>query len=75
VDRRRPGQRRQRLAPRTYLLEDCTSPIVVPGAIDYTDEADAAFERYAAVGMHVIRSIDPIDAWPDPAAEITHEPA
>jgi nicotinamidase-related amidase len=56
---------RQRLAPRTYLLEDCTSPVVVPGAVDYTDEADAAFERYAAAGMHVVRSTDPIDEWPD----------
>jgi nicotinamidase-related amidase len=55
---------RERLAPRTYLLEDCTSPVVVPGAIDYTDEADAAFARYEAAGMHVVRSTDPIEAWP-----------
>jgi nicotinamidase-related amidase len=55
---------RERLAPRTYLLEDCTSPIVVPGAVDYTAEADAAFERYAAAGMHVVRSTDPIATWP-----------
>ena len=55
---------RERLAPRTYLLEDCTSPVVVPGAVDYTDEADAAFERFAAAGMHVVRSTDPIAAWP-----------
>jgi nicotinamidase-related amidase len=55
---------RERLAERTYLLEDCTSPVVVPGVVDYTDEADAAFERYAAAGMHVVRSTDPIDAWP-----------
>jgi len=55
---------RERLAPRTYLLEDCTSAVVVPGAVDYTDEADAAFERYAAAGMHVICSTDPIAAWP-----------
>ena len=34
-----------RLAERTYLLEDCTSSVVVPGVVDYTDEADAAFER------------------------------
>jgi nicotinamidase-related amidase len=52
-----------RLAERTYLLEDCTSPIVVPG-FDYTDQADAAFERYAATGMHVVRSVDPIETWP-----------
>jgi nicotinamidase-related amidase len=54
-----------RLAERTYLLEDCTSPVVVPGVVDYTDEADAAFERFAAAGMHVVRSTDPIDRWPD----------
>ena len=28
---------RMGLAERTYLLEDCTSPVVVPGAIDYTE--------------------------------------
>jgi nicotinamidase-related amidase len=54
---------RERLAERTYLLEDCTSPVVVPGVVDYTDEADAAFERYAAAGMHVVRSTDPIAGW------------
>jgi nicotinamidase-related amidase len=52
------------LAERTYLLEDCTSPIVVPGVVDYTDEADAAFARYAEAGMHVVRSTDPIETWP-----------
>ena len=55
---------RERLAHRTYLLEDCTSPVVVPGVVDYTDEAGAAFERYAAAGMHVVRSTDPITSWP-----------
>ena len=54
----------ERLAERTYLLEDCTSPVVVPGVVDYTDEADAAFGRYAAAGMHVVRSTDPISSWP-----------
>src|SRR5918999_6318740 len=52
------------LAERTYLLEDCTSPVVVPGVVDYTDQADAAFERYAAAGMHVVRSTDPVESWP-----------
>jgi nicotinamidase-related amidase len=53
-----------RLAQRMYLLEDCTSPVVVPGVVDYTDEADAAFERFARAGVHVVRSTDPIDRWP-----------
>jgi len=55
---------REKLAERTYLLEDCTSPVVVPGVVDYTDEANAAFERYQAAGMHVVRSTDPIERWP-----------
>ena len=44
------------LAQKVYLLEDCTSPVVVPGVADYTYEADAAFERFAGAGMHVVRS-------------------
>ncbi|MFQ5937260.1 MAG: isochorismatase, partial [Acidiferrobacterales bacterium] len=52
------------LARKVYLLEDCTSPVVVPGVIDYTDEADAAFQRFAEAGMYVIRSTDPIESWP-----------
>jgi nicotinamidase-related amidase len=61
---------REELAERTYLLEDCTSPVVVPGIVDYTDEADAAFERYKAAGMHVVRSTDPIERWPGMARTI-----
>jgi nicotinamidase-related amidase len=59
----------ERLAERTYLLEDCTSPVVVPGVVDYTDEANAAFERYASAGMHVVRSVDPIASWPGMAEQ------
>lgn len=58
-------QRDEALARKVYLLEDCTSPIVVPGVVDYTEEANAAFRRFADAGMHVVRSTDPIDSWPD----------
>lgn len=44
------------LAKKVYLLSDCTSPVVVPGVIDFTDRADAAFDRFADAGMNVIRS-------------------
>lgn len=53
----------KRLAQKVYLLEDGTSPVVVPG-LDYTDQADAAFRRFADAGMHVVRSTDPIESWP-----------
>ena len=52
------------LAQKVYLLEDCTSPVVVPGAMDYTDEAEAAFRRFAKAGMHVVRSTEPMANWP-----------
>jgi len=32
--------------------------------VDFTDEADAAFRRFAEAGMHVVRSTDPIASWP-----------
>jgi nicotinamidase-related amidase len=52
------------LKEKIYLLEDCTSPVVVPGAIDYTEQADAAYRRFAEAGMHLVRSTDPIADWP-----------
>jgi nicotinamidase-related amidase len=51
------------LAQKVYLLEDCTSPVVVPGVVDFTAEADAAFERFAEVGMHLVKSTEPVDDW------------
>lgn len=45
------------LAERVFLLEDCTSPVVVPGA-DFTDAADEAFEGFARAGMHRVKSSD-----------------
>jgi nicotinamidase-related amidase len=45
-------------AERLYLLEDCTSPVVVPEAVDFTAEADQAVARFAERGVNVIRSTD-----------------
>jgi nicotinamidase-related amidase len=52
------------LVDKIYLLEDCTSPVVVPEVIDYTDQADAAFKRFIEAGMHAVRSTEPIASWP-----------
>ncbi len=52
------------LARRVYLLEDCTSAVVIPDVIDFTDAAAAAFERFARAGMHRVRSTDPMAGWP-----------
>jgi nicotinamidase-related amidase len=53
-----------KLVSKVYLLEDCTSPVVVPGVVDYTDPADEAFRRFEAAGMHVVRSTQSLDTWP-----------
>lgn len=45
------------LAQKIYLLEDCTSPVVVPGG-DFTEQADAAYSRFAEAGMHLVKSTD-----------------
>ncbi|MUL35529.1 isochorismatase [Gloeocapsopsis dulcis] len=44
------------LAQKIYLLEDCTSPVVIPDIVDYTEQAEAAFERFAKAGMHLVKS-------------------
>jgi nicotinamidase-related amidase len=52
-----------KLAQNVYLLEDCTSPVVTPGGLDFTEQANAAFDRFAAAGMHRVRSTDLIADW------------
>ncbi len=44
------------LAKKIYLLEDCTSPVVIPNIIDFSDRADAAFQSFAEAGMNLVKS-------------------
>ncbi|HIK46747.1 MAG TPA: isochorismatase [Leptolyngbyaceae cyanobacterium M65_K2018_010] len=52
------------LAQKVYLLEDCTSPVVVPGVVDFTDPANETFQRFAEAGMHRVQSTTPLADWP-----------
>lgn len=52
------------LAKKVYLLEDCTSPVIIPGVLDFTDPANEAFQKFSDAGMHVVQSTDPIMNWP-----------
>lgn len=54
----------EKLAKKVYLMEDCTSPVVVPGIIDFTDQANEAFEKFRDAGMNIVKSTDPIENWP-----------
>ncbi|HXK08500.1 MAG TPA: isochorismatase [Vicinamibacteria bacterium] len=55
--------RDERLAARVVLLDDCASPVVVPGVADFTDAAEAAYSRFAAAGMKRALSTDPAADW------------
>ncbi len=54
------GDKGRAFARKIYLLEDCTSPVVIPGVVDYTEAADRAFGRFAKAGMHIVSSTDPM---------------
>jgi nicotinamidase-related amidase len=69
IEGRDPG-----LAGKIYVLEDCMSSVAVPDSgspgsfvFDFTDEAERALECFAAAGMHVVRSTDAMDSWPEMA--------
>lgn len=51
------------LAKKVYLVDDLTSPVVVPGIVDYTEPADAVFAKVSDAGMHVVQSTEPIAQW------------
>lgn len=52
------------LARKVYLLEDCTSPVVVPGVIDFTDDAIATYQDFETAGMNLVSSIENVTSWP-----------
>lgn len=52
------------LAKKVYIMEDCTSAVVIPGVLDFTDDAQAALDKFANAGMNIVKSTTPMDQWP-----------
>ena len=52
------------LAKKVYLLEDCTSPVVVPGVVDFTDSANETYENFREAGMNLVSSVGSLQEWP-----------
>lgn len=52
------------LAKKVYLVEDCTSSVVIPEIVDFTDQGNEMFETFRKAGMHIVQSTDPIESWP-----------
>lgn len=56
------------LARKVYIMTDCMSSVTVPDgkggfALDFTPQAEAAYQRFADAGMHLVKSTDPLDSW------------
>jgi nicotinamidase-related amidase len=56
------------LAKKVYLLTDCMSSVTVPDGkggfvADFTPQAEAALQRFAAAGMHLVKSTEPLASW------------
>ncbi|HEV8579208.1 MAG TPA: nicotinamidase [Thermoanaerobaculia bacterium] len=63
--------REEELAKKIYVLSDCMSSVAVPDPqrpgrflFDFTPQAEAALDRFAVAGMHVVSSAEPLAGWP-----------
>jgi nicotinamidase-related amidase len=55
--------RDRRLAGQIVLLDDCASPVVVPGVVDWSAAAEAAYARFAESGARRGLSTDSSWSW------------
>jgi hypothetical protein len=39
------------------------SSVVIPDGPDFTEKGEEALKRFAAAGMHIVRSTDPMKSW------------
>ena len=53
------------LTSKIYLLEDCSSPVVVPGVVDFTEPAEHNYRQFAEAGMNLVKSISSPNTWPN----------
>ena len=63
-------QRNATLSQKIYVVRDCTSPVCVFGTdgnplVDFTEQGEAAFARWAAAGIHIVSSTTPLAQWPN----------
>jgi hypothetical protein len=64
------GARDPKLARKVYVLRDCMSAVAVPDPdrpgeflFDFTPQAEESLKRWAAAGMHVVSSTEPMAEW------------
>jgi len=57
-----------KLAEKVFLVTDCMSAVTVPDgkgglAADFTPQAEAALQKFADAGMHLVKSTEPMENW------------
>jgi len=52
------GRKDVKLTDNIYLLEDCTSPVVIPNIVDFTQQANNSFKKFESFGMHIVKSTE-----------------
>jgi len=53
-----------KLVSKVYIMADCMASVVVPGGMDFTDDAQKALGDFRDRGMNVVTSDMPIETWP-----------
>lgn len=51
------------LLGKIFVLEDCTSPVVVENVVNYTEEAENNFKRFSEAGINLVKSTENPDSW------------
>ncbi len=59
-----------KLAKKVYIMTDCMSAVTVPDGkggflADFTPQAEAALQKFADAGMHLVKSVDSLASWKD----------
>ena len=52
------------LAQKVYIMRDCSASVVIPGVMDFTPMAEAAYAKWLDSGMNVVESTTPMEEWP-----------
>ena len=51
------------MVSKVYLLEDCSSPVVVPGVVDFTEAAEETYRQFAEAGINLVSSVSDLSSW------------
>lgn len=51
------------LVRKIFILDDCTSSVVVPGIVDFSEETERTFKQFKLAGVNIVKSTEPLNLW------------